>query len=471
MRRHLILFSTILILIILCFCSCERVENQGLGTSVSLVKMENNEIIVTYTDGTRESLGNISSYLEDEREDLEFYPLDDGTYAVGAGNAKFLSNIEIPERYRGKIVSQIIDGGFSTCASLKSIKLPSTIVKIGEGAFRGCTALEKINIPSGISSIGNNAFYSCGNLSYNLYDTGMYLGNEENPYVVFAKASSTTINSCEINENTKIVYHRAFYGCEYLREISIPFGVESVGFQAFGGCIRLGSLSIPHLNDGENGKDDMYLGYYFGAMANDKNGMYVPEALKSLTVLKGDTISPYALNGCYKIESVTLPQGIKSIGNEAFYGCSSLTSINLPSSLVSIGKHAFFNCVKLNEINLPSGITRIEEYTFYNCVGLTSVNIPQGVEYIGNSAFRSCTNLTEISIPNSTSTIGYSAFYGCGKIKAVFIPISVVTIDNDAFRECTNLMIYCEAQTMPKGWNLDWNYSRCHVEWGCKGIQ
>ena len=142
-------------------------------------------------------------------------------------------------------------------------------------------------------------------------------------------------------------------------------------------------------------------------------------------------------------KSVTIEEGVTSIGAYALSGCSSITSIELPDSLNSIGDNAFSGCAKLTSIVIPEGVTTIGENAFYGCSKLTSIELPESVTYIGSYAFRDCTSLTSIVIPEGVTTIGYYAFYGC-----------------------TKLTIYCEAESQPNGWNPYWNSSSCPVVWG-----
>ena len=89
----------------------------------------------------------------------------------------------------------------------------------------------------------------------------------------------------------------------------------------------------------------------------------------------------------FYIKYVTLPDGLTSIGEDAFADCSNLTSITIPNSVTSIGVGAFLYCP-----------------------GLTSVTIGENVTSIGGSAFARCSGLTEITIPNSVTSIGNAAF-------------------------------------------------------------
>ena len=95
---------------------------------------------------------------------LQFLPLDDGTYAVAVGDAKYLSNIVIPATYKGKAVSTIDKNGFEGCTNLKSIKIPDSVTSIGEAAFYDCRSLTSVTIPNSVKSIGDWTFYYCNSL-------------------------------------------------------------------------------------------------------------------------------------------------------------------------------------------------------------------------------------------------------------------------------------------------------------------
>jgi uncharacterized protein YjdB len=150
------------------------------------------------------------------------------------------------------------------------------------------------------------------------------------------------------------------------------------------------------------------------------------------------SIGNNAFYGCTKLISVTIPNSVTTIGG-AFYGCTSLTSITIPNSVTTIGEQAFYNCSSLTSITIPNSVTTIEGSTFQGCSSLTSITIPNSVTTIGNNAFYGCSSLTSITIPNSVTTIGNNAFYGCSSLTSITIPNSVTTIGNNAFSSCTKL--------------------------------
>jgi len=117
-----------------------------------------------------------------------------------------------------------------------------------------------------------------------------------------------------------------------------------------------------------------------------------------------------------EITSVSLPDGLTSIGNYAFRDCSSLTSITIPNSVTSIGGLAFYYCSSLSSVTIPNSVTSIGTWAFEGCRSLTSVTIGNSVESIGSSAFRSCSSLSSVTIPSSVTSIGELAFEACSQV-------------------------------------------------------
>ena len=140
-----------------------------------------------------------------------------------------------------------------------------------------------------------------------------------------------------------------------------------------------------------------------------------------------------------KLTAVTLPAGLESIGDYAFYGCTSLTAVTLHDGLQGIGDNAFCGCSALTSIDIPASVTSIGVNAFYGCSRLAAVTLPDGLESIGRCAFQSCASLTAIDIPSSVTSMGASAFNGCTSLAAIEIPSSVTSIGAGAFDSCSSL--------------------------------
>ena len=175
----------------------------------------------------------------------------------------------------------------------------------------------------------------------------------------------------------------------------------------------------------------------------------------------GDGTAPWFKNRL-SITSVTIHEGVTSIGNKAFYYCTKLSNISIPGSVSRIEAYAFDHCVNLTNITIPNGVTYlgsyafngcsnlinvdisdsvtyIREYSFFNCSSLANVTIPEGVMNIGYSAFQGCNGLVCIDIPDSVTSIGSSAFYGCSALTSIKISNNIKSIPNSAFSGCSSL--------------------------------
>lgn len=107
--------------------------------------------------------------------------------------------------------------------------------------------------------------------------------------------------------------------------------------------------------------------------------------------------------------------------------------ISLPNGLTTIGDYAFFKFKNLKEINIPSSVKSIGNGSLSVCSSLVSVTLPAGVESLGGWSFASCTALENIYLPSTLKTINYECFLNCPKLMDVTIPSSVSSISSYAF--------------------------------------
>ena len=176
-----------------------------------------------------------------------------------------------------------------------------------------------------------------------------------------------------------------------------------------------------------------------GITSIGKNAFRDCSRLTKVTIPNGvKRIEDNAFYQCFSLGNVTIPNGVTYIGVDAFFQCDRITSVTFPDSVTTIGRSAFSWCDRLATVNLSANLETISDSAFYS-TAIKSITIPNGVTQIGTHAFGSCYSLTSATIPESVENIGQGAFGGCKKLASVIIPESVTKIEYGAFRDCTSL--------------------------------
>ncbi|MCM1290580.1 MAG: leucine-rich repeat domain-containing protein [Prevotella sp.] len=129
------------------------------------------------------------------------------------------------------------------------------------------------------------------------------------------------------------------------------------------------------------------------------------------TVFYANEIPAYALAGV-KLQNITLPATVETIGEGAFSG-SDLTEIVIPESVISIEDYAFSGMTSLKTVSGGASLTSIGKGTFSNCTALSSVNLSQAkIATLPEMTFAGDSELAELELPASISHIGSKAFTG-----------------------------------------------------------
>lgn len=512
----LIITVTLAISLVFISCSCNGNQNnneeQGIqgepGRDVLKVQVIDGCLWFTYKDAPNNPVNGGRLYEDgaiiDWTTELEFYPLNDGTYGVNGEKTQSLSDIIIPEKLNKKVVSAIMPQGFKDCSNLKSIFIPNSIKSVGGGAFENCSVTE----------------VSC-------------------PVDVISSLPKATVKKVVLNGGTDLTANN-FVSFDALETLEIASTVTSISGNAFIGCVSLTDITVkegnPHYKsiDGNlYSVDDKAIIRYAPGKQNET--FEIPNTL--------ETIGEYAFEGCNSLKSIILPNSVTIIEKCAFKDCKNISSIEISNSTKIIRENAFENCgivnatiplsfissmpydtlknvvitsgekilkrtfsyfENLETINIPSSVTEIESGAFYNCSYIKSITVdennqnykiidgclytkdvttlvvylntkedavfevPNTVTNICTSAFYNCTNLTSVKLPNGLVSIDEFAFEECKNLTSVNIPSSVVNIANGAFVVCENLTIYCESESIPSTWCEHWNPDNRPVELGSK---
>lgn len=162
--------------------------------------------------------------------------------------------------------------------------------------------------------------------------------------------------------------------------------------------------------------------------------------LKSVTMPNSVTKIEYrAFEDCTSLNSINLSEGLSVLAESLLSGCTSLKSVVVPNSVTEIRALAFYKCTALERVTLPVGLTSIAMRCFDSCFKLASIDISATVTSIGSSAFNDCACLTEVKIPSVVTSIGAYAFYGCKGLTSLKIPSGVTSIDEFTFAYCDKL--------------------------------
>ena len=223
----------------------------------------------------------------------------------------------------------------------------------------------------------------------------------------------------------------AFKNATHLKIFKFPYGIKSIGNDAFWNCKGFnGNLVIP----------DSVTSIGSCAFTDCKGftgNLIIPNSVTSIGEFAFYLCSGFTGN-------LIIPNSVTSIGNSAFNGCSGFTgNLIIPDSVTSIGNDTFLNCSGFTgDLIIPNSVTTIGSYAFNGCSGFTGdLIIPNSVTSIGSYAFSGCSGFTgDLIIPNSVTSIGISTFYGCGGFTGdLIIPDSVETIGTNVFRNCLNI--------------------------------
>lgn len=332
----------------------------------------------------------------------------------------------------------------------QTIIIPENLTEIGESAFNNCKEAHLIYDGTSeihcLTSIGNKAFFN----NFALVDADLqYSKLEKIP------------ESC-------------FEGCALLTKILLPPTIKQIGTNAFKSCKLLRSIDVKSCTYfGNSAFEDCeqlvidikkdakitYIGY----------GAFKKTRLCNLDLTNSSitNIQSKTFHGCSDLTNVVLPQGIKSINEEAFCVCG-ITNIQIPDGVTSLGNNVFSSCTNLTNVELPKSLTQIGCNAFkytkikeldlsnltllndsicQNCEQLTKIVLNKELNSIGDNAFDYCVSLTNINLPNKLKSIGNNAFSNSG-LSTIVLPQNLKSMGKSVFFNSKSLKTIDASQTL-----------------------
>lgn len=327
---------------------------------------------------------------------LQQITLPDGLTSVGA--ELFLGDKELKEVTLPSGLTAVSDSMFSGCTALQSIDLPDTVAYIGESAFSGCTSLTEAALPAKLKTLGLSAFSGCGITSIAFPD-----GISEIPAGV--TMNCTSLERVTIPDGVTAIGDAAFSGCVHLREVTIPERVTTIGAYAFFDCNSLTCVRIP------------------AAVAEIGEGAFASCArLRTVEVADGNpafSVAGGVLVSADHTRLLAYPNGRAGV------------DYVVPASVTAMDAHAFQGC-RLVSITLPDGLKVIPEEAFADSAHLVRIWIPLSVKEIDTDVFQRCPELKYVLYEGTEDDWVYIFQPGITGLDSDYLYVEAPRLDDSA---------------------------------------
>ena len=367
-------------------------------------KFANNEAIVTSNgyDSYADTI-IIPSSIEYEGVTYPVTSIEDNAF----GGSSRLTMVEIP-----KSIKSIGQFAFEYCTGLTSLEIPNSVTTIGHSAFSYCTSLKSVVLSSSITLIDEYLFYDCSSLESITIPNGVKTINES------AFRGCKSLSSIVIPNGVTSFGNRVFYDCSSLTSLVIPNSVKSFGYKPFANCDKLETLSI----------DLEYVDSWFKNLPS----------LKTLVLGDHvETIGEEAFAGCLNLKSLNLPKGLKTIGIKAFYECERLTELTIPNHVTEIGEQAFYGCKGLTKLLIEDGketlfFSSTSVANTFVKTSLKEIYLGRNIYYFNYSPFGAMEMLTTITIGEEVKKLPDMAFLGSSQLMDVFIYTNSIPVTGES---------------------------------------
>lgn len=403
-------------------------------------------------------------------------------YTYSSGSApwfKYSSTIETLTLSDG--ITTISSYSFEGFSSLKTLVIPNSVTEIEEYALSGCTSLNDITIPFVGSSRNANSTYDAvlghifGRVSagtkqyfcldsstlqayqYDIPDSLKFVTVTDADIIPFgAFHNCKNIKEITLNDGINILYGYAFSDVDSITKITIPNSVDTIEESVFEGSDSLVSLTIPFVGSSRTASDsyDSVLGYIFGRTEEgviqyhkiEGNSVYyynyaIPASLNEVIITDDVNISTGAFHNCTNIKSITLNEGIESIGGYAFANMTGLTELTIPNSVVSIAEYALKDCNAIQTLVIPfvgsnrhvsGSYDSVLGYIFGRANNTVTQYFTLSDGYLSGYGFAIPDSLKKVVVTDD-SVIAFGAFSNCTMLSTIELEKATNAIENCAF--------------------------------------
>ena len=251
--------------------------------------------------------------------------------------------ITIPATLGGVKVTGLGKNLFDHCKEVTSVTVPKGVTSIGQGAFNFCYGLKSVTIPSSVKTIGDWAFSACFQLQ-----------------------------SVTLPESLEYIGKGGFINCRSLKTVNIPAKLSVIGDSAFAYCTGLKQFTVDVDNKAFTAIDGVVYSKDWSTLVSAPNVSTIARMPPSMT-----KIGANAFQGCDRLETLTIPENVTMIDCGAFHSCERLASMTIPASVAKIGPNAFDNCGELTEVTMLGERPEAPNAIFNkNCGKLKAIHVP-----------------------------------------------------------------------------------------------
>ncbi len=434
-------------------------------------------------------------------------------------NYAFDSCSELTSLPVGEYPISIGDYAFSNCSGLTDVIIPDNVISIGKSVFNGCYNLKNISIGSGLAQIGDGAFSFIDMLNKITVDADNQYFTVDSYGALYSKDMTRLVQypindtrpSYTVPEGVTAIDSGAFLFCYDITKITLPDSLKTIGENAFAECYNLSGITFPAGIEtiGDFAVSWYTTPYYSGTLEQWETVEKHPNdtSLSLQIIICGGTDRPYHIPGTCgtnlnwilyadgelvisgsgamknwssltdapwyslneRVKSITVENGVSSIGSSAFYYCKNATKVTIAETVTSIGVYAFDDCYGIKELTMPVSAQLPRNYAFGGCQSIEKLTLTAGTgvmqdfssetsnysktQYWYTPWYESRAALNEIIIEDGVTSIGDYAFYGVYGAENVSLPASITTIGDRAFNSTHNELTDVYYSSTQENWN------------------